>query len=423
MRYLKIKNNGHIEDGALTLIGASDKRDKSKIGMFGSGNKYALAFLMREGYNIQIFSGKREIKLSLKEKSFREEVFKVIHVNGEPTSITTEMGGIDWSLWQAIREIYANAVDEGGQYIGVVDDINPTEEETHFYIPETKEVKEIIENFDRYFVVGDRRVVAKTPLGRILEKSGEYVNIYRRGIRCFDKPVKSAYDYDFDNIDINESRTVIYPWRIIESMWKMAFHVGDEEVLNNMFSASSKSDHLERETSLVNLDDSYISPEFKLATNNTTFGVLEYAGLVPEEDRDEYAFIPKPVFKAITGKNEDDLVNFHDEVGPWREIEMTPYHKTVINNALKFLKECRWHDIPYDIKVAVFEKQVLGMASGNNIYLSDYCLDAGVQLTVETIIEEYVHLKTGAEDCSRMMQNKLIQELILYMKKQNAYVL
>lgn len=51
MKYIRIKNQWLIEPQALHLVGASTKRnDASKIGQFGSGNKYAMAYLLRNNY-------------------------------------------------------------------------------------------------------------------------------------------------------------------------------------------------------------------------------------------------------------------------------------------------------------------------------------------------------------------------------------
>ena len=61
MKYLKITNKNEVQIEAFTLVGASTKReDSSKIGMFGSGNKYALSYLVRNNYDLKIFSGRRE---------------------------------------------------------------------------------------------------------------------------------------------------------------------------------------------------------------------------------------------------------------------------------------------------------------------------------------------------------------------------
>ena len=55
MKYLIITNKGEIEPQALHLVGASTKRgDSSKIGQFGSGNKYALAYLLRNEHEVLI---------------------------------------------------------------------------------------------------------------------------------------------------------------------------------------------------------------------------------------------------------------------------------------------------------------------------------------------------------------------------------
>ena len=151
MKYLKFKNKNEIVPEAIVLLGASTKRNqKGKIGFFGSGNKFALAYLLRNGYNINLFGGTKEILITTKQQKLGDETFNVIHVNGQQTSITTEFGA-KWKLWQALREIYSNCVDEGDESIEIVNDFNATENETHYYIEMRAELLDWFSNFNNYF--------------------------------------------------------------------------------------------------------------------------------------------------------------------------------------------------------------------------------------------------------------------------------
>lgn len=105
MNYLKISNKGILDVEALTLLGASSKRgDNTKIGQYGSGNKYSLAYLLRNNYEVTIMAGNFQVFLTTKRKKFRDKEFDIILVDGRETSITTEFGK-DWNLGQAIREL------------------------------------------------------------------------------------------------------------------------------------------------------------------------------------------------------------------------------------------------------------------------------------------------------------------------------
>ena len=110
-----ITNEGMIDPLAFELIGASSKRsDESTIGFFGSGLKYAIAGLLRRGIDFQIWCGEEALDITTKEVTMRGQTFNRIFFNGEPTSLTTDMGP-RWDKWMLIRELYANAIDEGGE--------------------------------------------------------------------------------------------------------------------------------------------------------------------------------------------------------------------------------------------------------------------------------------------------------------------
>jgi len=427
MKYIRIKNTGIIETQALHLVGASSKRnDSTKIGQFGSGNKYALAYLLRNGYEVKIFAGMNEIKVETRSEKFRDIDFNIIYLNGERTSITTDMGK-DWEFWQAIRELYCNALDEGGCSMDFVQTIQPTESETHFYIDTHKDIMEFVTNFDNYFAT-NKKVLFECESGRILEKSGITANIYRKGIKCFITTKNSKYDYDFTSMSINENRLVNYSWQIEEKIWDLLFQCDNEEVIMQVLHSVSAVDYLEGCISdAADIVSSKASDKFKECMEKTNLVPKGYAGLLKADEVQSYIIIPTKVFQSIRGIIPEANLADNFRVTKWgaifRVIESTQLYKITIQNALTFLNECRF-PIPYDIKVAVFDnKAVLGTIDGDVIILSDTCVEKGINEIVNTLIEEFIHIKYSARDETRSFQTAIITEFISYMKNTNAYAI
>lgn len=213
MTTLVIKNKGLIEVGDLTLIGSSTKRDDdSKIGMYGSGNKYALAWFLRNNIDIRIFSGKEEINLSYELVKHRNREVAVLTVNGKQTSITSEMGP-EWTGWMALREIVSNAIDEGEYEIVTAFNIEVFGEDnsTMIYIPLNNELNQVIRNYDYYFAF-DRKPTYSNEHGSVYLKSEKSLtNLYRKGIKCYEeKEIKTWLDFNLNEVDISESRVCDY---------------------------------------------------------------------------------------------------------------------------------------------------------------------------------------------------------------------
>lgn len=427
MKYIRIKNNGLIEPQALHLVGASTKRnDHTKIGQFGSGNKYALAYLLRNNYEVKVFAGQKEIKIETKPEMFRGQEFNIVFIDENRTSITTEMGK-DWQFWQAIREIYCNALDEGGCSMDFVQTIQPDESNTHFYIDTKKDVLEFVSRFDNYFAT-NKKVLFECEKGRILEKSGAECNIYRKGIRCMETNKLSMFDYDFNDISIDENRLVRYYWQVEENIWDLIYRCDNEEVIMQILHNSNDTNNMEGSISdISSINSTHISDVFKKCINSINVAPKGFAGLLKPDELHNHVIIPTKLFQSVRGiipdENVGDRFKVTNDGAFYRIIETTPLQDQTIKQALYFLDEVKF-DIPFEIAVAIFdEKQVLGYAHDNKIILSDVGLERGINEIVLTIIEEFIHLKYNVKDETRDFQDRVILEFVSYMKKINSFAI
>lgn len=208
MNYLKISNQGLICPEDLMLIGSSTKREQTnKIGMFGSGWKYALAWMLRNDCKPVIFSGNEQIKIDFNVKMHRTNVVNVITVNDLETSLTTEMGP-KWTGWMAIREVLSNAIDEGEHSITTswLPEFKGEENITTIYIPMSSELSEVMLKFDSYFAFYRKESWSNETCRMFIKTEESNLNIYRKGIRCYDTNTRSKLDFDFDDIQISEDR-------------------------------------------------------------------------------------------------------------------------------------------------------------------------------------------------------------------------
>lgn len=202
---LYIQNQGEIERGSLSLLGASFKEGEA-IGKFGSGFKYSLATLIREGVSFRIFSGLTEIKITTEVEMFRGTEFRVLVIDGVRTSITTRTGP-EWTVRDAIREIWSNALDEGEakKIIDEACELKPGVTTIEIEIAH-RQVKTMLAAWNQFFV-HDVPHLHRSSYGRIL--SQPTTNYFRRGVWiCEDREMPGLFSYDFNDIKLPESRKI-----------------------------------------------------------------------------------------------------------------------------------------------------------------------------------------------------------------------
>lgn len=422
MKYLKIANTGLIEVAALTLMGASTKDGKTSIGEFGSGNKYAMAYLLRNGYEINLFVGFKKIEIETKVKNFRGTDFNVIWIDGQETSLTSEMGK-DWELWQAVRELYCNAVDEGCTFFEVVEQVTHEENETVFYIGMTPELEQLMFNINDYIVL-NKEVLFENEKGKIYRKHGSKAGIYRKGIKVYECNDESIFDYDLPQIEINESRVVKYSWEVGEYIWKLLFSCDNKNIIREVLQNIKDKKFIENQ-----IDNSFcfittnITEEWLSATPEKFIAPRSMGGHVKDEDIAKTLLLPDVLYNRLAARNSEFVSeSFKKSVaGVYKEETMTELEKQILKEVNYFLTECKF-EICYEIKVVSFSNQkILGSVDEKTILLSKVAFDKGKQFVLNTIIEEHIHIKYGVKDETRAFQDASIDLLITYMKNINAF--
>lgn len=122
---LVFHNPGSIDPRAFTTMGLHAKPDaENPIGHFGTGLKYSIATILREGGRIAILNAEHRFDFSRRIAHFRgEKYFKIMCTRREHNSskkgytfalpYTTELGK-HWEDWMAYRELMSNCIDEDG---------------------------------------------------------------------------------------------------------------------------------------------------------------------------------------------------------------------------------------------------------------------------------------------------------------------
>lgn len=423
--FIKIESKGLIDPRAFTLVGGSTKRDdSSKIGFFGSGLKYSLAFLLRNNIEFKVFADYREILFSKEKENFRDKTFDVIAVNGKVSDLTTEMG-MDWEHWFVLREIYCNAIDEGESDISIVNENHcvPIEDKTVFYILVDDKFKEIINNWGNYFSEKREDILYyDLDENKIFNPLNNSLIIYRKGIRCFysDKQ-KSVFNYDLSFAKINESRVIISEF---DTKWNLRIYlqrIKDKKIIGQLLNTINE-----------NWERSF-NWEYGSDYSDTWLEVLNGKSLVPyesagfwsdiiKESPESYLILPSSMCEGLKQKFTNKIkivgdVEGTQTNGEFRIIEnLTKKQDYLLNESLEFLKNANY-EIKNPIKIVEFVTiKTLGRAKDGNILLSVKLFDLGKKEIVATIIEEQEHIITGYPDETREFQNHLFNKIVSLME-------
>jgi hypothetical protein len=420
--YCIISSAGEIDPLALTLLGASTKRDDNeKIGFFGSGNKYALAYLLREKIEFCVFQGVRELPISTEPVEFRGQTFNRLVIGGIPTGITAETGP-KWDLLDVVREFWSNALDEGEAQIVFNDRIcvTPVPGRTTIYIRHLF-MEGLSENWPRYFAA-NQKVLAKTDTGAIIDKSttAGQLSIMRRGVFVDKDNAQSSslFSYNFVDIPINEARKADY-WDILFSVGR-ALMGADESVFKVLIANMNNEKLIEiKALNIISIN------------TNSNFGVwlreryqfVYTTSMIPNMP-DTHRQIGLPVGDTQLSIFKNVLASYPDWLRKCA-ISTAPIPREHQPRVDRVLQEIRSFEIPKFrlefpilIDTTLTDERVLAYADGGTCYLNKSLFTVNRDMLFTALLEEAMHIDLGLTDFSRAMQNTF-HEIIVHLTKAN----
>lgn len=426
MQYLKIRNSGELDVRLISLMGGTTKSGNAfKIGRFGTGLKYVFAYLFRNNIDLKIFVGEKEVKLHTETESIQETDFTIVYIDGQRSSITTQMG-MDWTAWMIIREIWCNALDEGGHSKEVTDEVGGSIGTTTFYIQVTSEIKEVLDNWKNYFIHEEAPMYDCKQFA--IYAGGKSLRLYKQGVLIHEQEDAHAlFSYDIKNASINELRE----YKGITSL--------------DIFECLTRADHQIAEYVLCNLTDQHwegreldydwsgrpYSEGWKSALGNArvihqdAVNTIQARGL--EVDLEATIVIPKNLFKSITKQFTGiSTLRVADKIGEFYEIHDEKLQAR-LKQAITILEKC-------DYLISPELKFIFGIFGDKNIFakisfdkkevlISEQMRDKSIFEFCTMLVEENGHFATGFDDCSRAFQQYWINLFVKTMMEKHEVVL
>ena len=404
MKYLKIQNNGLLDIRLVALMGGTTKaNDKYKIGQFGTGLKYTLAYLYRNNIAFKIFSGTEQVDITTEQEMIKDTPFEIICINGNRTSITTQMG-LQWNAWMIIRELWCNALDEGGQLKETIieTEANPLvgkEDCTTFYIQITAEIQAVIDDWNGYFIQDYQPMWENENYAIHANDRKGKLSLYKNGVLIYQHPtIESLFIYDIKQAEINELRE--FKGHVSHSIFHALTNPGPDVAsyfLNNIEEKHYEGSELDYDwfASFANV--------WKEAVGDRRIdgggGYYESGGSGVTVDFSNVIKLPKKVYNTLVKEFEGIAVfTISDDKSEFYETDSIEL-KEKVAECISLLNACGYSFRPdVNIKYGVLLNKGLSLSSDRgkkSILISEKALDLSIENLALELIDKNEYISHG----------------------------
>ena len=398
-------NNGAFDKRAFTMMGLSAKADDKAIGFFGTGFKYAIATLLRHGARVRVAvndNGKYTVYTFFTVKDvFRDKEHDFMYYsdgNNEYALPFTAHLGKNWKIWQAYRELYTNALDEGGGVVLLEDDtVGAILErgDVCIYVTNCSELVDVYHDRDKYFLNAPSLVEGYRM--RAVEKHSNSDNVvYYKTMYTGTKVDKETYfTYDYTKtVELTEDRT-------LADTWYLRSHIGELWVQN--MSYDMLIEHLPKIT-----NDKYFEYNIDAGWHDGSEDFHRACAYLNKMERPMPMWARDVYTKQLPFDKQIDLYKptRHQRVQLNKAIDILAHHKHLIDATSEKLVLCA--SLPND---------VLGYYKDGVIYIAKEAFNRGFEKLLGTLYEEHIHMIEGCDDMSRQMQNILVDKCASLMEQ------
>lgn len=378
MNIVCFQNKGIIDAVSICTFGVNAKDTDNPIGYFGTGLKYAIAVLLRENQEIEIKSGDESYKFDTIETEIRGKKFYVVRMNESLLGFTTELGK-RWEMWQAFRELYCNALDENGEVFD--GETDHSQEKTTIIVKGKK--------FHDSYLEKDS-IILNAPVLKAHHEtdihSGSNEAVFYKKVRIYKLPKQTYYTYNIKNcLSITEDRTAESFHQVCARMADAIVRIDDIDIIENILLIGQR--YFESE---IDLTDSHDRPsEIFLQT------------------------VQKLKFNPKINKSALAVLAKYEKRGEPKPSDLTDIQSKQMDKATEFCSKIGYNIAEFTvIATRDLTSGLMGLAENSTIYISIDAFGMGTKYVASTLIEEYLHLRTGYRDCTLELQNHLFNDIV-----------